>query len=201
MKEYDFNLATSTSIMYHFLSAMEDGCSRCTLSEENHKPIIYRGNEDAKIMLVGEAPGKVEQEEKKPFVGPAGQLLDKIMEAIGTPKTEQLKKCKPFLENLIRIIRPNVIIACGGTALKQLSGDSSVKITEWEGKWISYKRKIRFPIPCRGFEIQEIPMFCMTHPAAILHKAKFPEEQKEMKLKVWKYMKLFRDTYKEKINE
>jgi DNA polymerase len=213
-----------TGIWYNFNAAFDCGCSRCSLSDHGCPPIVYRGNPNSDILLIGEAPGKIEQEQMKPFVGPAGELLDNIMKAIGlsteedmiimntvfcrptahqssgkqnyTPKKEQIVRCWPFVEKAISLLKPKIIIACGRTALSQLTGDTSIRIGQGEGKWMSYKYLVPFPPPTRGSKVEEVPMFVMTHPAAILHKAKYPEEQRTMKLKVWEYMKYFRDTYK-----
>ena len=219
MKECFFKYATETVVMYNFIDAFDDGCTRCTLSN-NNKPILMRGNESAPIMLVGEAPGKVEEEQGAPFVGPAGELLDKILTSIDldlehdvlmtnacycrpaapdgsgrqnyTPKTEQIQICKPFTESLIRIVQPRAIIACGATALKQLSGDDSVRMKDWEGLWTCYTRF------GEGRHNQDIPMFVITHPAAILHLGNGTTAQKEKKLQVWEYMKFFRDTWEKR---
>lgn len=211
MYEPFLTYAKETSLLSTFEDCMSR-CSCCSLADEKNKPIVYRGNPDAEIMIVGEAPGKVEQQEGKPFVGPAGQLLDKIMGSINintdedtfitnsvfcrpvaaensgkenyTPKENQLEKCNPFLRNLKdRIVRPKVIIACGRIALGALTNKSKLKLGDYEGAWHQ----------CKG-----IPMFVMRHPAAILYLK--GEEQAEVKKKVWSYMKIFRDTYKEKID-
>lgn len=229
MKESFYKYATETAVLYNFMSCMEEGCSRCTLSDHNHKPIVYRGNPKADILLVGEAPGKVEQEEGKPFVGPAGILLNSIMSAIDldtekdmcitnsiycrptapsgsgkenyTPKDDQITICAPFTHKLIQnIIKPKIIIACGRVALQQLMNDKDIRIGKCEGQWNTYKYSVQFPAPCRGSKVKEIPMFVMTHPAALLHMNRESERQKEKKKEVWKYMKYFRDSWKEKIN-
>lgn len=220
MKECFFKQATETMIIYNFKKAFEYGCTRCSLSERDTQPILYKGNLDSKILLVGEAPGKVEEEQKTPFVGPAGKLLDNIMGAISldtekdmcltnslycrpaapensgkqnhTPKAEQLKQCQPFLHNFIKIIRPDVIIACGRTALHQLTGNNKLKMKDHEGKWTEY---IKFGNGSVGIKL---PMFVMTHPAAILHMSKDIESQKKKKKEVWQYMQYFIDTWEKK---
>ena len=211
MKECFYKQATETVVLNNFMSAMEQGCSRCTLADHKHKPIIYKGDPNSDILLIGEAPGKVEQEQRKPFVGSAGKLLDNIMLSIGlstetdmcisncvfcrptapsysgkqnyTPKIKQLSTCQPLVKNFIKIVKPKVIIACGRTALMMLTGDSGVRIGQHEGKWLKYNNT---------------PVFVMTHPAAILHKAAWPDEQRAMKAKMWKYMQEFRDSWKGK---
>jgi DNA polymerase len=212
MKDNFYKQAMETVVWGNFDAAFKFGCTRCTLSEHGCAPIVYRGNPKAPILMIGEAPGKVEQQKMLPFVGPAGELLDKIMGAIGidtkedmiimnsvfcrptaakheskqnyTPKQTQIVRCWPFVEKAITILKPKVLIACGRTALAQLTANASARVGAWEGKWQ---------------DRDGIPMFTMTHPAAILHKARWPDEQRAMKLKVWKYMQYFRDTYKDKI--
>jgi DNA polymerase len=223
MKDQNYKLAMDTMVWPHFYNAFQEGCSRCSLSEHGCRPIVHRGNPKSDILLIGEAPGKVEQEQTKPFVGPAGELLDKIMGSIGldtehnmiimntvfcrptatqheskqnyTPKQTQIVRCWPFVEKAINILEPKIIVACGRTALAQLLDDATVRIGKHEGQWLEYTRF------SRGNDNRNIPVFVMTHPAAILHTAKWPKEQAQMKRKVWEYMQYFRDTYKDKINE
>lgn len=211
MRQEKYKQAMETMVFYNFDSAFQEGCSRCTLSNHGCSPILYRGNPEAPILLIGEAPGKVEEELKKPFVGPAGELLDKMMSAIGlstehdmiimntvfcrptaskfsnkqnyTPRQEQIVRCWPFVEKAIQILKPSIIIACGRTALCKLIDDNTARIGQHEGLWRFHKSS-------------STPVFVMTHPAAILHKAPWPDEQAAMKRKVWDYMQKFRDTWK-----
>lgn len=199
-----------------FAVTVQKGCTRCSLWEHGCGPIVYRGNPSSKILLLGESPGKAEEEQRKPFVGPAGKLLDKIFEGTCnldtnkdlicsnvsycrptaplnsgrqnyTPKNEQLDRCWPFVETFIEIVDPKIIIACGRTALQQLTGDKNIRIGTWEGKWLRYKK--------------QIPMFVITHPASILHLGKWPDKQQEAKEKVRNYMKYFNETWKDKYKE
>jgi DNA polymerase len=213
MKPENYKQVMKAKTYEQFEEPFWKGCSKCSLSDHKIPPILWRGNPEAKMMLIGEAPGKVEQEEHMPFVGPAGLLLDKIMSAIGldteqdmlitnvvycrptapansgkqnyTPKAEQITRCWPFTEKAIEALDPSVIIACGRTALCALMEDNTMKIGQWEGKWLTHKtgRKV----------------FAITHPAAVLHKAPWPQEQRKMKEKIWGYMQHFRDTWKSKL--
>lgn len=229
MREPFYDYATQTSILHTFMSSMEVGCERCTLACEETKSIVYRGNPKSDIMLIGEAPGKIEQEQRKPFVGPTGQLLDKMMDSIGldtekdlmltnavycrptasdgsgkqnyTPKDTQVNRCRPFTEALIKIIKPKIIIACGRVALQQLTRDKKISIGKVEGKWMEYKYSVPFPPPTRGNRIESIPMFVITHPAALLYLGDGTEEQRKKKLQVWQYLQEFRDSWKEKRND
>jgi len=211
MKEPFFTYATETVVFDTFEQLLKGGCTRCNLSRDEVPPIVYRGNPKAKIMLVGEAPGLREVEQMKPFVGPAGELLDKIFSAIeldtnkdlfiansvmcrpvadpdsgkqnNTPTDEQLEACAPFLENLIRIVRPKIIVACGRIALQQLKKDSKVRLGDFEGKWDTY---------------QDIDMFTMIHPAALLHIKDYKEAYQEKKILVKEYMSSFKKVILEK---
>ncbi|MCK4260331.1 MAG: uracil-DNA glycosylase [Halanaerobiales bacterium] len=199
-----------------FISCFANGCTECSLSEhEGNHPIIYRGNSKANILLLGEALGKIEQEKNNCWVGPAGQLLDKIFAAPDvelstdrdmilsnilfcrpvanensgkqnyTPKAEQIIKCWPFVQKLIEIINPKTIICCGLTSAKTVLSTPKAKMKDLEGNWFKYNK---------------IPVFIMRHPSALLRLNQYPEEEKYMKLKVWEYMKKFSKKHKENQN-
>jgi uracil-DNA glycosylase family 4 len=212
MRQELYNKAIAATTCQEFAECFISGCNRCSLSEHDNHPVIYRGNPSSKIMLIGEAPGAKEDANGRPFSGPAGQLLDRIFRAVDidtdndmfltnivycrpvapkysgkqnyTPKKDQIIRCMPFTDKLIEIINPDILIACGGPALQSLMDDNSLRITSLEGTWMTHKTGK--------------PLFCMLHPAAILHKAPFPDEQKVMKTKVWKYIQEFRDEWKNK---
>ena len=213
MKTENYNNAIGASNYQEFHKCFREGCSRCSLHRhEGNYPVLHRGNVESSIMLVGEAPGLREREQGKPFVGPAGELLNKIFSCIGmdtdkdlfitnivycrpvaqqesgrqnyTPKQEQIVRCKPFLGKATELINPKIIIACGLPALKTITGNDNIRMKDFEGRWYPHEDK---------------NLFIMRHPASILHQARWPEQQKETKKKVWQYMQHFRDTYKEKI--
>jgi uracil-DNA glycosylase len=214
-----------------FVNKFKFGCKKCSLSNDRSNPIIYRGNPQAKILLVGEGPGLVEEQEQLPFVGPAGKLLDTIMKSIeldtnkdmiltnsvfcrpaasfgsgkqnNTPEQKQLEACKEYLYSFIKIIQPKIIIACGRIALLQLTEKYDIKIGQYEGRWIDYKYTIPFPLPYKGMEVRSIPMFVMTHPAALIHKKAKCSEEDYIKTrdKVKSYMKEFQITYKRYLND
>jgi DNA polymerase len=102
-----------------------------------------------------------------------------------TPKKEQIVRCWPFVERQIVLLKPKVIVACGVTALKQLVDDDTVRMGAYEGQWVAHYST-------------KTPVFVMTHPAAILHKQPWPEDQRKMKIKVWKYMQEFQSTWENK---
>ena len=133
-----------------------DGCG---LKATAKSLCFFRGVEKARIMLIGEAPGRDEDLAGKPFVGRAGQLLDKMLGAIGldestvhitnvvywrppgnrTPTPQEVQVCEPFLERQIALVEPEVIVLLGGAAAKQLF-DSPDGIMRLRGKWRSIEK-------------------------------------------------------------
>ena len=128
-----------------------DGCS---LKATATKLCFYRGATTARMMIIGEAPGRDEDLEGKPFVGRAGQLLDKMLKAIDlseadvhitnvvywrppgnrTPTPQEALACRPFLERQIELVKPEFIVALGGSAAKEVLGVSE-GIMRLRGKW------------------------------------------------------------------
>ncbi|NOT70668.1 MAG: uracil-DNA glycosylase [Hyphomicrobium sp.] len=126
----------------------------CTLKATATKLCFYRGAPSARLMLIGEAPGREEDLEGKPFVGRAGQLLDKMLKAIDlteagvhitnvvywrppgnrTPTPQEALACRPFLERQIELVKPEFIVALGGAAAKEVLGVSE-GIMRLRGKW------------------------------------------------------------------
>ncbi|MEA1985313.1 MAG: uracil-DNA glycosylase [Euryarchaeota archaeon] len=121
------------------LSAIEDAirdCRRCELHETVTNRVIRKGSDDPKVLFIGEAPGKNEDETGVPFCGRAGTILDEIIGYMGlpdedwavvnaikcrppknrNPRTIELQACKPFLTEQIELLDPNVIILLGNTA-------------------------------------------------------------------------------------
>ena len=165
-------------------------CVRCPLHQGRNTIVHSEGTTDARLMFVGEAPGADEDASGRPFVGRAGQLLNKIIEAIGLkrddvlignvnrcrppgnrqPTTEEARTCKPFLLREINIARPDVIVVLGNTAMKNLL-DTKAGITQLRGQFQDY----------RGIKV--MPTF---HPAYLLRD---PSKKRE----VWDDMKKVRD--------
>lgn len=149
------------------------GCTACDLCFERNRIVFGEGTPDADIMILGEAPGKSENESGRPFVGRAGNLLGKWMEEINltredvfianivkcrppgnrTPKPDEISACISYLHQQIDIIQPKVIVLLGAVALKSLFRDDSLGISKNRGKWMSYK---------------DIPVMPMYHPAFLL---------------------------------
>ncbi len=133
------NLAPSTETLEHIWQEIGD-CTRCGLCEGRTQVVNTHGNHSARLMFVGEAPGADEDIQGKPFVGRAGQLLTKMIEAMGMkrediiignvnrcrppgnrqPTLEEAAICRPFLFREISAIRPEVIVVMGNTALRNL---------------------------------------------------------------------------------
>lgn len=128
-----------------------DGCG---LKATAKNLCFYRGAPHARLMIVGEAPGRDEDLEGKPFVGRAGQLLDKMLAAIGlkeadvhitnvvywrppgnrTPTPQESQVCRPFLERQMELVKPDVVLLLGGAAAKQVL-DTTDGIMRIRGKW------------------------------------------------------------------
>ena len=133
-------------------------CTRCPLYQGRTNIVHTDGNRRARLMFVGEAPGADEDALGRPFVGRAGQLLTKIIEAIGfkredvlignvnrcrppanrQPTAEEAAMCKPFLLREIAAVRPEVIVVLGNTAMKNLL-DTKVGITRLRGQFQDYQ--------------------------------------------------------------
>lgn len=141
------------------LKAQVDACQRCKLREGCQRVVFGEGNPEASLMLIGEGPGAEEDRLGRPFVGRAGQLLDKILEACGfqrfthtyignivkcrppgnrIPTAEERQTCRPYLHRQIDIIAPKIIVLLGATALQGLI-DPQAKITKSRGNWLKWQ--------------------------------------------------------------
>ncbi len=136
------------------LGAMLGSFDGCGLKATAKNLCFYRGAERSNLMIIGEAPGREEDLEGKPFVGRAGQLLDKMLAAIGmseadvhitnivywrppgnrTPTPQEALACRPFLERQMALVAPKVVLALGGAAAKHLF-DVADGIMRIRGKW------------------------------------------------------------------
>jgi DNA polymerase len=134
----------------------------CALKKTASRLCLSRGSEQARLMLIGEAPGKDEDIQGKPFVGRAGQLLDRMLAAIGlteadfyitnlvfwrppgnrTPSPEEAQVCQPFVERQIELLNPEILVFLGNAAAKQLTG-ATEGIMKLRGKWLTYGPGIR----------------------------------------------------------
>lgn len=133
-------------------------CNRCRLSRSRTNVVFGKGNRNARLMFVGEGPGREEDLQGLPFVGRAGQLLDRIMDAAGVnreevyianivkcrppnnrvPLPEEAKKCLPYLRNQVYLVKPKIIVCLGATAARYII-DKDIRITRDRGQWIERK--------------------------------------------------------------
>ena len=190
----DFNLPSETitksAESFEQIRADLGDCTRCPLHHGRTNIVHTEGNREARLMFVGEAPGADEDAQARPFVGRAGQLLTKIIEALGfkreevlignvnrcrppgnrPPTTEEATMCKPFLLREIAAVKPEVIVVLGNTAVKNLL-ETREGITKLRGQFQAYK----------GIKI--MPTF---HPAYLLRD---PSKKRE----TWEDLKKVRD--------
>jgi len=151
-------------------------CSACPLADRRTQVVFGEGALEAPVMFVGEGPGEQEDLQGRPFVGPAGQLLDRMLAAVGMgreqnavicnivkcrppgnrePSAEEAAKCLPFLRAQVDIVRPRIIVCLGATAVRHIIGPEA-RITRVRGQWTERK----------GFWIT-----ATYHPAALLRDA------------------------------
>lgn len=151
-------------------------CTKCPLHKKRTHAVFGEGAPHAELMFVGEAPGFYEDQQGKPFVGKAGQLLTKIIEAMGMtrdevyignilkcrppknrdPEEDEMQACFPYLKQQIRLIKPKVICALGRYAAQKLSG-SETNISSLRG---------------RVFYFEGIKLVPTFHPSYLLRNAK-----------------------------
>jgi len=139
----------------------------CALKETAKQLCFADGNPEARVMLIGEAPGAEEDRQGKPFVGPSGQLLDRMLAQIGLdrtrvwitnviywrppgnrpPTTGEIAVCLPFLERQIELLKPACILFVGGIAAKALL-QRSEGVTKLRGRPFTYRTADGSQIPC-----------------------------------------------------
>lgn len=176
------------------LRAAALACVKCPHLAASRTQVVFGvGNPKAELMFVGEAPGADEDIEGEPFVGKAGQLLTKIIQAMGftrediyignvlkcrpdmpsgmsgnrKPKPEEMATCLPWLEKQIELIQPKAMVALGATALEGLLG-STIPVSKARGNWLNFKG---------------IPVMATYHPAYLLRNQSVTEKRK-----VWEDM-------------
>jgi uracil-DNA glycosylase family 4 len=148
-------------------------CTKCRLANGRTQVVWMDGNPNSDLMFIGEAPGFHEDKQGLPFVGSAGQLLDRLLEGIGLDRTgctivnclkcrppgnrdplpDEIESCRPYLEAQISFIRPRVIVTLGNFATRFILG-KPVSISRVRGQRFS------------AFGATVVPTF---HPAAVLH--------------------------------
>jgi uracil-DNA glycosylase family 4 len=154
------------------LAEVVSGCRRCRLCEGRQKTVFGAGNPHAGLMFIGEGPGAEEDRQGLPFVGRAGELLTRIIEAIGMtraevyianivkcrppgnrdPQPDEVAACRSYLERQIALIRPRLIVALGRIAAQTLLGND-LPIGRMRGQW---------------FQVMGVPVMVTYHPAALL---------------------------------
>ena len=154
-KKENFELSRDKTKRLDLLKKTIINLKNCDLKKGAKNIVFSDGNPKSKIMLIGEAPGANEDQEGLPFVGRAGQLLDKMLLAINLdrdkvyisniinyrppdnrrPTEEEIKRYLPFITKHIEIIDPKIIVLLGSTAMNALVGNSIV-ISKMRGKWM-----------------------------------------------------------------
>ncbi len=183
--------ATGVSTLDEIRQTIGD-CKRCKLCTGRTQIVFGSGNPKAELVFVGEAPGAEEDKQGVPFVGAAGQLLTKMIEAMKfsrdsvyicnvakcrppnnrNPEPDEIEACEPFLKAQLAAIRPQIIVALGKFAAQTLLRDST-PITRLRGQWRSY---------------EGIPLMPTFHPAYLLRS---PAEKKLAWLDLQEVMKRF----------
>ena len=135
------------------------GCTRCRLCETRKNTVFGEGSADAKIFFIGEGPGENEDLQARPFVGRAGEMLNKWIAAMGlcredvyianivkcrppgnrVPMPDEVATCTPYLERQLEIIRPRVIVTLGLPALKYMMNDPKLTMGRSRGHWREWR--------------------------------------------------------------
>lgn len=174
------------------------GCNACRLRAGCTQVVFGDGNPTARLMCIGEGPGADEDRLGRPFVGKAGQLLDRILEVSGfdrqrscyianvvkcrppgnrTPEPEERAACWPILRAQMRLVRPAIVVLLGATALQALI-DPQARITRMRGQWVEREGILFMPT---------------YHPAALLRD---PSKKRE----AWTDMKAVVQKYRERVD-
>jgi uracil-DNA glycosylase len=174
------------------IQAEVQACTKCALGATRTNTVFSRGNPDAKLCFIGEAPGADEDAQGIPFVGRAGQLLDKMIQAMGLdpakdvyvcniikcrppenrrPLPEEVDACIPYLHEQLAKMDPKVIVALGNTSVAALLG-TKLGITKLRGSWKLYRGRI--------------PVMPTYHPSYLLRPG---PTQAEAKRQTWEDLK------------
>jgi DNA polymerase len=168
------------------------GCTRCGLVAKRHNTVFARGNPMARLAFVGEGPGEQEDLQGLPFVGRAGQLLDRIVMGMGltqddiyvcnvvkcrppgnrVPEPDEMTTCGPYLSAQLDLVRPEVIVVLGLTAARYLLKTKS-PMSKLRGQWQNY---------------EDIAVMPTWHPAYVLRDMDRPNST--ARREVWEDMKL-----------
>ena len=168
-------LAASAKTLDELIAAIEN-FEGCPVKATANRTVVFDGNPDSRVMLIGEAPGAEEDRQGKPFVGETGHLLDRMLAAIGldrestyitnvffwrppgnrTPTPQEIALCQPFVRRQVELVRPKAILALGGISAKALF-ESEAGITRLRGQW----KEIAFG------EVT-VPVLASFHPSYLL---------------------------------
>jgi uracil-DNA glycosylase family 4 len=155
------------------VAAEAAGCTRCRLHQSRTQVVFGQGDPRADLMFVGEAPGFHEDRQGVPFVGPSGQLLNRLLEGIGLrrqdvyianvvksrppnnrdPQPDEIAACRPWLDAQIRLVDPKVVVTLGNFAARTLL-ETTTGITRLRGQTYPFQGRVLLPT---------------FHPAAALH--------------------------------
>jgi len=167
-------VATVDSLDWAELEKRVSGCKLCGLQESRSRTVFGAGNRNADWLVIGEAPGAEEDRQGEPFVGPAGQLLNAMLFAVGlqredvyicnilkcrppdnrNPSRQEVAHCHAYLQRQIELIDPRLILAVGGVAANSLL-DMNEKVGQLRGK-------------VHTWGVQGIPLVVTYHPAYLL---------------------------------
>lgn len=165
----------------HRISLEVEACTRCPLHLSRSRAVPGEGNPNAEVMLIGEAPGRVEDETGRPFVGAAGKLLDNLLKDINVdrsslfitnvvkcrppnnrdPTDDEINACKPYLIRQIMAIKPKKIITLGRHSTRVILGLGGFNVNE-----VSRVRGKVFKVSIMGINVEVYPTY---HPAAALY--------------------------------
>lgn len=163
---------TRSSDTLEALAAQAATCTRCRLSETRRSVVFGEGSPTATVLFVGEGPGFEEDQTGRPFVGPAGRLLEAMLASLGwrrdevyianvvkcrpprnrDPEEDEMTACASFLERQIELLAPRVIVALGRIAARRLIG-SQGSLASLRGRW---------------FSLRGVPLMVTYHPAYLL---------------------------------
>jgi len=164
---------STNSQKLQYIAQLISECKKCSLSKTATNHVPGHGNPDAKIVLIGEAPGYFEDQQGLPFVGNSGKLLDKLLASINLqrsdvficnilkhrppenrdPLPEEIKACTPFLKAQLKVMQPKIIITLGRFALNYFFSSDSISRVHGQVK----------PLTWQGIDLTLIPVY---HPSA-----------------------------------
>lgn len=187
--EADARKVAAAATTLDALKTAIEGFDGCALKRTARQAVFARGNPQASLMIVGEAPGREEDEQGAPFVGRSGQLLDRMFAAIGlnpatdlyvsnivnwrppgnrNPSAEEIALCLPFIERHIALVKPKLLVLAGGVPAQALLR-ASAGIMRLRGRWAEYRLKDAAFEP--GDPVDTMPIY---HPAFLLRR---PQEK------------------------